>query len=192
MTSAGKVSAWAARWKAAARREREWRRASDDGSVRILAHYRQRMERFRTERDAWKERFDALDRAHGALWQDYEALKASLSVGNDDWKHNAAILEAARLDALSALKQAHQVLQGCDALIDCEEHPELSAQIAAILRPCSESGVCPTFEAGERVARELRQLAESGPSGLKFDDETYVTLHDMADRLDRDGGCGVD
>jgi hypothetical protein len=40
-------------------------------------------EQAEAERDAWKARFEALDRAHGALWQDYEALKASLSVGND-------------------------------------------------------------------------------------------------------------
>jgi chromosome segregation ATPase len=56
--------------------------------------------------------------------------------------------ENARLKA--ALEQAHRVIEQCNGLIDCDEHPALSAEIAAILAPCDETGQCPTVPAALR------------------------------------------
>lgn len=59
-------------------------------------------------------------------------------------------LTAERDRLKAALEQAHRVIEQCDGLIDCDEHPALSAEIAAILAPCDDTGQCPTVPAALR------------------------------------------
>ena len=36
----------------------------------------------------------------------------------------------------------HRIIEDCDALIDPEQHQELSARIDAVLTPCDDAGGC--------------------------------------------------
>ena len=36
----------------------------------------------------------------------------------------------------------HKIIEDCNALIDPEQHPELSARIDAVLTPCDDAGGC--------------------------------------------------
>lgn len=72
--------------------------------------------------------------------------------GGRHWvpEERAERAEADRDRLKAALEQAHHVIEQCDGLIDCDEHPALSGEIAAILAPCDHTGQCPTVPAALR------------------------------------------
>lgn len=78
------------------------------------------------------------------------AYRAGQSAARADVSDALERLTAERDRLKAALEQAHRVIEQCNGLIDCDEHPALSAEIAAILAPCDETGQCPTVPAALR------------------------------------------